>query len=236
MNQPLKPVKGIFFDLGWTLLYPPSGDWMFSFFARRYFSEETLSALPPERVRAALAAGNAYLNSHHRLDTLEEEYDQFFHYYSLLAQALPELGLEQKELEAITQDKVYNLENYALFPDSLNTLNALGNNYRIGVISDTWPSIVPVLERFGLLPYFHTLTFSYKLGVYKPHPAMYQDALDKLGIPPEETIFIDDGVENLRGAQKAGIQPVLITAKPNAEKRPEGMAEIGKISGLLNLL
>ncbi len=159
-----------------------------------------------------------------------------FQPYSLLAQALPELGLEQKELEAITQDKVYNLENYALFPDSLNTLNALWNNYRIGVISDTWPSIVPVLERFGLLPYFHTLTFSYKLGVYKPHPAMYQDALDKLGIPPEETIFIDDGVENLRGAQKAGIQPVLITAKPNAEKRPEGMAEIGKISGLLDLL
>lgn len=231
-----KPVKGLFFDLGWTLIYPLSGDWMFSFFARRYFSEETLSALPQERVRAAFAAGNEYLNSHHRLDTLEEEYDQFFHYYSLLAQALPELGLEQKELESITQDKVYNLENYALFPDSLNALNALGNNYRIGVISDTWPSIVPVLERFGLLPYFHTLTFSYKLGVYKPHPTMYQDALDKLGILPEETIFIDDGVENLRGAQKAGIQPVLITAKPGAEECPPDMASIQTVSGILELL
>ena len=227
MNQPLKPVKGIFFDLGWTLLYPPSGDWMFSFFARRYFSEETLSALPPERVRAALAAGNAYLNSHHRLDTLEEEYDQFFHYYSLLAQALPELGLEQKELEAITQDKVYNLENYALFPDSLNTLNALWNNYRIGVISDTWPSIVPVLERFGLLPYFHTLTFSYKLGVYKPHPAMYQDALDKLGIPPEELVPHGSAGEAGAAHKAEVIRRALAVNRPDPSDPLDILAKVG---------
>ena len=25
-----QPVKGIFFDLGWTLVYPPSGDWEFT--------------------------------------------------------------------------------------------------------------------------------------------------------------------------------------------------------------
>ena len=41
------PVRGIFFDLGWTLLYPPSGDWMFSGFARKYFPRDKLSALPP---------------------------------------------------------------------------------------------------------------------------------------------------------------------------------------------
>ena len=38
--EKLKHIKGIFFDLGGTLLYPPSGSWMFSDLAYRYFPRE----------------------------------------------------------------------------------------------------------------------------------------------------------------------------------------------------
>ena len=236
MHTLSKPVTGVFLDLGWTLLTPTSGDWMFSPFARRYFSREALEALPRERVQAAMAQGDAYLSAHHRMETMEEEYVQFLHYYTMLSQALPELGLDNAALEAVARDKVYNLENYGLFPDTLEALEALRGPYAIGVISDTWPSIVPVLEHFGLLPYFDTLTFSYQLGVYKPHPALYRDALEKMGLPAEETVFVDDGVGNLRGAQAAGIQPVLITAKPGVASCPPGMAQVSRISQLPGLL
>lgn len=230
------PVRGIFFDLGWTLLYPPSGDWMFSDFARRYFSEEALNALPGERVQAAREAGTDLLNRSHLMSSMEEEYTQFLRYYTLLAEALPELGLTERDLKLITEDKVYNqADNYRLFPDSIETLESLSGKYRLGIISDTWPSIVPVLEGFGILPYFDSITYSYTLGVYKPDPRMYRDALQKMGLPPEETVFIDDGTDNLRGAQEAGIQPVLIRAKPDAETC-DNMAQISRISGLLDIL
>ena len=89
---------------------------------------------------------------------------------------------------------------------------------------------------FGLTPYFDCFTFSFELGCFKPDRRMYEDALAKMGLPPEECAFIDDGVKNLQGAQAAGIQPVLITAKPGAEECPPGMASIQTISGILELL
>lgn len=231
-----QPIHGIFFDLGWTLLYPPSGDWMFSEFARRYFPQEKLRALPRERVQAAREAGTELLNHNHLMSTTDEEYQRFYEYFSLMAEALPELGLCEADLKAVTEDKVYNrADNYRLFPDAKETLKALSGTYKLGIISDTWPSIVPVLEDFGILPYFDSITYSYTLGVYKPDPRMYRDALGKLGLPPEETVFVDDGADNLRGARDMGIQPVLIRAKPDPDS-DESMASIDRLSGLLALL
>lgn len=233
-----KPISGIFFDLGWTLLYPPSGSWMFSRFARTYFSEEAMGALPKERVNTALREGQAYLDAKHllSLSTTEEEYAQFLHYFTLLAEALPELGLSEADVKKVTEDKVYNIaDNYGLLPGALETLEALKGNYRLGVISDTWPSIVPVLEHFGLLPCFDCVTYSYALGAVKPDAKMYRDALGKMGLPPRETVFIDDSAENLRGARAQGIQPVLIRAKPDADS-DDTMAGIETVSGLLALL
>ncbi len=231
-----KPVKGIFFDLGWTLLAPPSGDWMFPSLAKQYFSPEKLRALPKERVDAALAKGTAFLDAHHLLNSMEEEVAQFLAYYTMLAKALPELGITETALQKITEDKVQNWEGgFRLLPGAKEALEALKGRYRLGVISDTWPSIVPVLEHFGLSAYFDCFTFSYSLGVFKPHLKMYEDALQKMGLPPEQTVFVDDSLENLEGARKAGIQPVLIHWKPNSGPR-EGVACISEPMELLKLL
>ena len=102
-----KPVQGIFFDLGCTLLTPVTGDWMFSSLARQYFPLEKMAELPAQRVEAALSEAQGYLNQNHRLHTMEEEYGQFLHYYSLLAEALPELQLTKGDLEQVAWDKVY---------------------------------------------------------------------------------------------------------------------------------
>lgn len=227
-----KPIRGIFFDLGWTLLTPTSGNWMFSEFARRYFPRE-IEARP--EFQAAHKAGIEYLDRNHLMSSIDEEYQCFLHYYTLLAQAMPDLGLTEEDLQKITEEKTFNLDNYRLFPDSIQTLEALRGRYKLGVISDTWPSILPVLEHFGLLPYFDCVTYSYTLGVYKPDPKMYRDALGKMGLPPEETLFVDDFTGNLEGARKAGIQPVLIRAKPDPD-RDDSIVSIQKISDLLELL
>ncbi len=230
------PVKGIFFDLGWTLLAPVSGSWMFSAFARQYFPEDIMASLPRERVRAAMERGQEYLNTHHLMSTIQEEYQAFKTYFTILAKDLPELGLSEGDIKAVAEEKAYKqVDNFYLFDGALETLDALKGKYKLGIISDTWPSIEPALERFGLTPYFDCATFSYTLGVYKPAPRMYKDALSKMGLPPAQTIFIDDFTGNLEGAREAGIQPVLIQAKPGAEDR-EDMAKIKRIGELLSIL
>lgn len=232
-----QPVKGIFFDLGWTLVYPPSGDWEFTQPAQKLFNWEVYQSLPKERTAAVRKEANDYLEAHHHISTLEEEYDRMLQYFTIVAQKLPELGATRQDIEATALEKVYQSQHtYNLMEDAIPTLEALKGRYKLGIISDTWPSIVPVLERFGILPYFDAITYSFQLGCFKPNPRMFQDALSKTGLPAQECVFIDDVARNLEGAAKVGIQPVQIRVKPDADPCPQGMASIGKISGILELL
>lgn len=232
-----QPVKGIFFDLGWTLVYPPSGDWEFTQPAQKLFNWEVYQSLPKERTAAVRKEANDYLEAHHHISTLEEEYDRMLQYFTIVAQKLPELGATRQDIEATALEKVYQSQHtYNLMEDAIPTLEALKGRCKLGIISDTWPSIVPVLERFGILPYFDAITYSFQLGCFKPNPRMFQDALSKMGLPAQECVFIDDVARNLEGAAKAGIQPVQIRVKPDADPCPQGMASIGKISGILELL
>lgn len=232
-----QPVKGIFFDLGWTLVYPPSGDWEFTQPAQKLFNWEVYQSLPKERTAAVRKEANDYLEAHHHISTLEEEYDRMLQYFTIVAQKLPELGATRQDTEATALEKVYQSQHtYNLMEDAIPTLEALKGRCKLGIISDTWPSIVPVLERFGILPYFDAITYSFQLGCFKPNPRMFQDALSKMGLPAQECVFIDDVARNLEGAAKVGIQPVQIRVKPDADPCPQGMASIGKISGILELL
>ena len=203
----------------------------------KLFHWEACSSLPPERVAAARKAANDYFLPRHRLSTREEEYDQYLHFYGELARLLPELGITRQNIEVAALEKVYQPQHtFGIFQDALSTLQALRGRYKLGVISDTWPSIRPVLDAFGLTPYFDCFTFSFELGCFKPDPRMFADALGKMGLPPEQCVFIDDTAQNLVGAQKLGIQPVQIRKKPGADPCPEGMLSINKISGILELL
>lgn len=46
---------------------------------------------------------------------------------------------------------------------------------------------------------------------------MYRDALNKCGVPASDTVFIDDSLQNLEGAAKLGITPILIAANPASD-------------------
>ena len=193
--------------------------------------------LPEERRAQGRKAAYDTFRPRHKMATLEEEYQQNLDYYGEIARLFPELGATAQDVETAALEKVYQARHtYQLFEDSIPTLEALRGKYKLGVISDTWPSIVPVLEEFGLPGYFDTLTYSFEVGCFKPDPRMFADALGKMGLPPEQCVFIDDTAQNLVGAQKLGIQPVQIRKKPGADPCPEGMLSIDKISGILELL
>lgn len=63
-------------------------------------------------------------------------------------------------------------------------------------------------EHFGLRKSFRVALSSCYLGLRKPEPAIYQRALDILGRPAERILFIDDRVENVAGAEAAGMKAI----------------------------
>ncbi|MFR6278145.1 MAG: HAD family hydrolase [Acutalibacter sp.] len=166
--------------------------------------------------------------------TLEEEYQQNLDYYGEIARLFPELGATPQDVETAALEKVYQARHtYQLFEDSIPTLEALRGKYKLGVISDTWPSIVPVLEEFGLPGYFDTLTYSFEVGCFKPDPRMFADALGKMGLPPERCVHRRHRPKP-GGRPKAGHPAGADSQKPGGPC--PGDALIDKISGILELL
>ncbi len=215
MIDQLKDKRVIFFDVGYTLDKPASGDWMFT---NRFLQEagEGLKRCSREESGKAREAGLRFLAENHRIVTVEAEISQFCRYYTLISDELG-LGLSEGQREEIARDRACNMENYIPYPGIGEVLETLGRTHRLGIISDTWPSIEHQLEYIGVSKYFSFTTFSCYVGVFKPDPRMYLDALAKSGVSAEETVFIDDSVANLDGAAALGIFPILIAANPPAD-------------------
>jgi putative hydrolase of the HAD superfamily len=131
--------------------------------------------------------------------------------------ALRSIGLE---VEPELIERVMELEQEGwlssvhLGPDVVRTLEDLRRQgLRLGVVSNAayLPRLMKAqLAWLGLAKYFAGVTFSSEIGVRKPHPAIYQDALAKVGVEPSRTVFVGDRVrEDVQGPQSLGMRAVL---------------------------
>ena len=211
----LKDKKVIFFDVGYTLDAPASGDWMFT---NQFLglAGEKLRKKSKEEISKAFDAGLRYLTENHLITTVEAEIRQFYEYYSIISDQL-DLAMSDENLNQIARDRACNMKNYIPYPGIVEVLSTLSKTHKLGIISDTWPSIEQQLEYIGAAPYLSFTTFSCFLGTFKPDRRMYLDALNKCGVPAQETVFIDDSSRNLDGAVAMGITPILIAANPASD-------------------
>lgn len=210
MLEIIKDKKFIFFDVGYTLDRPISGDWQFTNKFNEY-TKNKIDKRDKKKVDEARVKGIAYFKQHHLVKTIEEEMDVYRKYYEILSNEL-DLGLTKADLDDIVYDICWNMDNYEIYPNVKETLEELSKYYKLGIISDTWPSIKNQLNILDIYKYFTTYTYSYTLGVFKPDPKMFIDALSKCGYDAKDTVFIDDQVTNIAGAEKFGITPILIAA------------------------
>jgi putative hydrolase of the HAD superfamily len=95
----------------------------------------------------------------------------------------------------------------------LEFLQMLSQKYRLFLLSNT-DSIH--IERFqhkaGISFYrdfyqcFEKVYFSYELGMRKPDAAIFEFVIKEHNLSPKNTLFVDDNLENIKSAQKLGLQ------------------------------
>ena len=203
-------IKGILFDSGDTLVRPLGGQWFPSPYFHSILESHGVDGLDWSKLGQAARAGGSYLSSNHNLSTEDEERDQFQEFHEL---ALKELGLAEpsRELTRELSLAVVDGTNMEPFPDvhvSLERLNARG--LRMGILSDTWPSLERKYREMGMRDYFGPFVISALLGVSKPHERMYIEAIDAMELPPENLLFVDNLPENVRAAEALGMQGVVM--------------------------
>jgi putative hydrolase of the HAD superfamily len=78
-----------------------------------------------------------------------------------------------------------------------------------GILSNMGDSVLEVLlATHSWIANFDVQVWSYQLLIAKPDPAIYHHILAKLGTQPEETLFLDDRLENIIAARDLGIQAI----------------------------
>lgn len=97
-----------------------------------------------------------------------------------------------------------------VYPEVYAVLEAVQGRYRLGIISNAFPSMRDALDRLGLSKYFQGITISADVGVSKPDPLIYRMALEGLGVAPGDSIFVDDVDRNVIGAEGLGMTAFLI--------------------------
>ncbi|MCX6724430.1 MAG: HAD family phosphatase [Candidatus Staskawiczbacteria bacterium] len=101
--------------------------------------------------------------------------------------------------------------------DLVKKLRAMG--IRVVVLSNIFKFEADVIRENKGYDEFEDVILSYEVGMKKPEMDIYQLAVEKLKVKPEECIFIDDKEKNLLPAKELGMKTVL--AKNPAQIRED---------------
>lgn len=103
-------------------------------------------------------------------------------------------------------------QSWQLYPETVETLVRLkGRGLELGIVSNFDSRLFPVLRGLGIDRMFDTVTISSLAQAAKPAPKIFQVALDKHALDPNEALHVGDSFrEDVEGAKRAGVHAVLV--------------------------
>ncbi|GAA1143797.1 HAD family hydrolase [Ornithinicoccus hortensis] len=103
------------------------------------------------------------------------------------------------------------------FDDTVPVLRELRRRgVRTAVVSNIGFDVTGRLAETGIAPLVDAVLMSYAVGSVKPDPGIFEQALDRLGVGPEESLMVGDSWRDDGGAASLGIRTLLLprTAGP----------------------
>jgi len=120
-----------------------------------------------------------------------------------------------------------------VIPGLADLLARLAADFRLAVITNTHDAaLVPThLEEMGVAGLFEAVVTSVEHGLRKPHPAIFEHAMSRLGAEAGQCLHVgDDAVADYRGALGAGLRALLID--PTGDS---GVPEPSRLTSILQL-
>jgi putative hydrolase of the HAD superfamily len=119
------------------------------------------------------------------------------------------LHLSKRLGGSLTFEQFKEVWNRALAPEPIQSelfLEKLSKRYRLALLSNTDPIHMSQEEtRFPFFRFFPIRIYSFRVGVSKPNPFIYREALRACKVRAEEAIYIDDVPAYAEAAQRLGI-------------------------------
>lgn len=105
-------------------------------------------------------------------------------------------------------------------------IEKLKTKYKIGLLSNAGKEEIDVIYRDKIDGLFDSITISYEVKAVKPNVDIFLVCLKRLGVQPQEALFIDDSTTNVNAARKVNMQALHY---PEFGKVPEELSELAKL-------
>jgi glucose-1-phosphatase len=115
--------------------------------------------------------------------------------------------------------KAWNAMLLSFREGSLQFLEEIRSKYKVYLLSNTnlihWNafrrSFHSKKRAKPFEEYFDKAFYSFKMGLRKPDEEIFHQVVKELKIDAKKTVFIDDSLQNVEAAKKAGLQTILLT-------------------------
>ncbi len=212
-------VRGIIFDLGWTLV-------------------DFIGDIPAAEAQRARDLDNFIRASGFDLDgtdvfaifraemqslwqvgrELKYEYPARLGMLRALRRYLDRPDAARLAADALEASFASLIPQWELYPDALDTLVTLREaGYRLGCISNTddGAHVWRIVDNCGLLPWLSPIYLSAEVGLRKPHPHLFQRMLDDWELPPGQVVMVGDTLDaDVLGAHNAGMRGIWVDRGP----------------------
>ncbi|MCW5751072.1 MAG: HAD-IA family hydrolase [Alphaproteobacteria bacterium] len=210
-----RPVRAVLWDFGGVILTSP-----FEAFARY----EREMGLPKDFIRR-LNSSNPHENAWARLERGDVDIDGFAELFEAEAQALGHRLDARAVIDLLSGD---------VRPEMVAALQAVRGRYRTACLTNnvrrgSGPGMARSPEKAAqiaeIMRLFDEVVESSRIGVRKPEPRFYEIACERLGVRPEESVFLDDLGINLKPARAMGMRTIKV------EDPGQAIAELEAVLG-----
>lgn len=149
------------------------------------------------------------------------------------AQAFNALGL-RGDFEAAARMFIRDISRREPYPETVEAVRAIQRGWRTAVLSNADDDyLLPNLKLLGLK--FDAVLSSEMARVYKPLPGLFRQMLCRLGVSPQESVYVGDRqFEDVQGAAEVGMSAVWVN-RSRAPLNPELPQPTYQVSSLLQL-
>jgi len=147
-------------------------------------------------------------------------YQDYFRYIAGLLETTPTDRKIENAAENLLKSTRKMVED--IRPDAVELLSWLkSRDYKTGLISDCWNDIPELWDETPFAPLIDSPVFSCHVGMNKADIRIFQTAVDRLQVNPENCVYVADGFRNeLANAAKMGMHAVQIYIPEEIDTAP----------------
>ncbi len=217
--------KAMLFDLDDTLLNRDKAvDKMFLIMLEKCYQDVKHSA-KNEMLKKFKEYDNRSYGNGDKVKVLESFFDEY----------PPKYRLPRNDIQDFWNTNFPNC--FSINQNTINIVNTIKMHVKVAIITNgsTQRQIAKIINT-NLNSYFNTIIISEEVGFSKPDKRIFELALNRLNVQPEDALFVGDDIEkDIDGCQNANIQGIWFNPhmiNNNTEIKP--YAEINSIDGLLS--